>query len=434
MTIESVQPVFIRDRETTATKSKQRPRQRKPQTPAQKVARLKETSFITASFTQCNEAENTKNKVLPVGTMNNYFYHANLQPKATLEEIREAYMKEGSKSLPIEYKNQAREIIEYQKWGLQENTLLFADGAAGIYRALTGGYKQYFVDFRPVYDTHGTLLKYLVLATFDQLKKCFFGVCVDEYGKLKPGTSEILKKSGILQDFIDAIYGNKDNRGREPCLYKYDKTGNFLGSYKPIMFDGIDEKTGAIKVLLDPQFFAIKVDDDGKNLLADGRYIPTINGLTAICIIGRAYLAKEMADNPEIKRIPNALTAARVIHTLQAAMNTQQLIGIEKPGAEKEKIRLNRTGLIDLVPSCYTATRNYLDFKEASRAMGIAASIIHKGLEVTGGYGALAAADTKNKIYLPDTEKACYFNPKLEKAVFVNCRPLSCFLPGRTNK
>ncbi len=390
--------------------------------------RFNSSSKITPLFTNQDE-NNAKNKIIPFGTMNSYFYAPSFKPstvkdshKDYLEHLKEQFKQDGTKGLPELILREESIINIFQKWKLSENTLLFADGASGIYRALTA-YKHYFEDFQPLYDANGGIVKYQIYATFDQLKKCFFGVCVDEFGNLKRGTSEILKKSGILKEFTDALFMSSDGKstGKEPLLFMYDKTNNFLGYYKPIIFEGYDRDRNAFKVLLDPKFFKLKVDEETHTLKTDVRYIPTINGLTALSIIGRAYLSKE---NPSIS-LPNSKTATRLIHTLQASMNCQNLLGIERLFPEmndsKQKIRLNKSALVDLFPSCYRSDRNYLDFKKASEQVGFISDIIYKGLEVVDGYSDFLSTSGNENIYLPSIDKSCYFDNRYSKAVFVNC-------------
>lgn len=409
------------------------------ETPAKKAAatdkenspvdRFKKKSDITPFFTNQTDQENTQNRIIPIGTMNSYFYSANMQPKATreahteyLDYLREQYKTNGTRGLPEQIMKEAGVIDIMQKWRLADNTLLFADGASGIFKALTC-YDNYFEQFDPVIDPQGNIEKYRVYATFDQLKKCFFGVCVDEYGNLKRGTSEILKKSGILKEFTDAIFMSSDGKstGKEPVLFMYDKANNFLGYYKPIIFEGYDTKKKAFKMLLDPKFFKIQVDMNTGKLKADVRYIPTIGGLTSLNIIGRAYLARE---NPGMA-IPYAKTATRLVHTLQASLNMQSLLGIElfpnMTEQTKQKIRLNKSAIIEMFPTCYKSARDYLDYRKASEQVGLTSDILYKGLEVTDGLGDLIMTPGSNEIFLPSIDKSCYFDNRYSKAVFVNC-------------
>jgi hypothetical protein len=392
--------------------------------------RFQKQSDITPFFTGVKDEENTQNRIIPIGTMNSYFYSANMQPKATQEAhgkyidfLREQYKKDGTSGLPAEIKKQSDVMEIMQKWRLADNTLLFADGASGIFKALTC-YDNYFEAFEPLENkSTGEIEKYCVYATLDQLKKCFFGVCVDEYGNLKRGTSEILKKSGILKEFTDAIFMSSDGKstGKEPVLFMYDKANNFLGYYKPIIFEGWDSKRKAFKMLLDPKFFKLQVDMNTGKLKADVRYIPTIGGLTSLNIIGRAYLARE---NPGIA-IPYAKTATRLVHTLQASLNMQSLLGIElfpnMTEQTKQKIRLNKSGLIELSPTCFDKRYNSVNYKKASEQVGLTSDILYKGLEVTDGLGDLIMTPGSNDIYLPSIDKSCYFDNQYAKAVFINC-------------
>ena len=403
-------------------------------TSTQKIEHLKNESLITPFFTQSTEKENTENKIIPIGTMNSYYYAANMQPKATIEShsryietLRESYKREGTKGiLPIIRQNEAAlEIM--QKWRLSENTLLFSDLAAGIYRALTC-YDNYFLDFQPLINPNTQQIeKYLIYATLDQIKKCAFGVCLDEYGNLKRGTSEILKKSGILNEFTAALFGSSEGKstGREATLNIYDKAGNFLGNYKPIIFEGYDQKRNGFKILLDPKFFHLTVDS-GKLKIDSGslgRYIPTIGGLTSLNIIGRAYLARENKDLH--LNLPNAKTATRLIHTLQAGYNMQSLLGVELfPNMQeknRQKIRLNKSALIELFPSCYNSTTGYLNYKKASEQVGLASDILYKGLEITQGFSEIINTAGSDKILLPSIDRACYFEIQYNKAVFIKC-------------
>lgn len=412
-------------------KPKGKPKQ-KVNTPqeASPADRFKNQSDITPFFTGAKDEENTQNRVIPIGTMNSYFYSANMQPKASQEAhgkyidfLREQYKKNGTSGLPAEIKKQTDVIEIMQKWRLADNTLLFADGASGIFKALTC-YDNYFESFEPLENkATGEIEKYCVYATLDQLKKCFFGVCVDEYGNLKRGTSEILKKSGILKEFTDAIFMSSDGKstGKEPLLFMYDKAHNFLGYYKPIIFEGWDSKRKAFKMLLDPKFFKLQVDTNTGKLKADVRYIPTIGGLTSLNIIGRAYLARE---NPGLA-IPYAKVATRLVHTLQASLNMQSLLGLElfpnMTEQDKQKIRINKAGLIELFPSCFNSTTNYLNYKKASEQVGLTSDILYKGLEVTNGLSDLIMTPGSNDIYLPSIDKSCYFDNQYSKAVFINC-------------
>jgi len=413
---------------TSKPKASTKPKAIKPQE-SNPAERFKGHSDITPFFTGAKDEENTQNRIIPIGTMNSYFYSANMQPKATqeahteyLDYLREQYKKDGTSGLPEQIMKEAGVIDIMQKWRLADNTLLFADGASGIFKALTC-YDNYFEQFDPVIDPQGNIEKYRVYATFDQLKKCFFGVCVDEYGNLKRGTSEILKKSGILKEFTDAIFMSSDGKstGKEPVLFMYDKANNFLGYYKPIIFEGYDTKHKAFKMLLDPKFFKIQVDMNTGKLKADVRYIPTIGGLTSLNIIGRAYLARK---NPGLS-IPYAKTATRLVHTLQASLNMQSLLGIElfpnMTEQSKQKIRLNKSAIIEMFPSCYKSARNYLDYKKASEQVGLTSDILYKGLEVTNGLSDLIMTPGSNEIFLPSIDKSCYFSNQYTKAVFVNC-------------
>lgn len=391
---------------------------------------LKNKSDITPLFTNQTDERNTRNKVIPIGTMNSYFYSANMQPKATAEShtkyinfLREQYKQNGTSGLPEQIRKEQGLLEIFQKWRLAENALLFADGASGIFKALTC-YDNYFESFEPLENKiTGDIEKYIIYATLDQLKKCFFGLCIDEYGNLKRGTKEILQKSGILKEFTDAIYGSFDGKstGREPVLYVYDKAGNFLGYYKPIIFEGYDSKRQGFKTILDPKFFKLQVDTRTGKLKADVRYIPTIGGLTALDIVGRANLARE---NPGLT-IPTAKTATRLVHTLQASLNCQTLLGIDlfpdMTEQTKQKIRLNKAALVEMFPSCYKSARDYLDFKKASEQVGLTSDILYKGLEVVGGLNELIATPGSDKVYLPSIDKSCYFDNKYKKAVFVNC-------------
>lgn len=406
----------------------------KPKAPQKKkntspLENLKKESRISLYFEPEKDEENIRNKTIPIGTMNSYFYGANLQKIATvnshsqyLEALREHYKQAGSQGLPKEIREQSEFVELLQKWRLAENALLFADGASGIFKALTC-YDNYFVGFEPLVNTTtGDIEKYLVYATIDQLKKCFFGSCVDEYGNLKRGTKEILQKSGILKAFTDAVFGSNDGKstGREPILYIYDKENKLLGYYKPIIFEGYDYNVKAYKVLLDPRFFKLQVDQQRGTLKADVRYIPTIGGLTALNIIGRACLAR---DNKNIS-LPYAKTATRLIHTLQASFNLQSLLGVELfPGMNqaKQKIRLNKSALIELFPKCYNTTTGYINYKKASEQVGLSSDILYKGLEVVGGLPELLGAPESEKIFLPSIDKSCYFDSFYQNAVFVNC-------------
>ena len=408
----------------TKPKASQSPQAQNP------LNNLKNKSDITPFFTNQTDKENTQNKVIPIGTMNSYFYSANMQPKTTAEAhtkyidfLREQYKQEGTSGLSEKIRKETGILEVFQKWRLAENALLFADGASGIFKALTC-YDNYFESFEPLENKRtGEIEKYLVYATFDQLKKCFFGLCVDEYGNLKRGSKEILQKSGILKEFTDAIFGSFDGKstGKEPVLYMYDKAYNFLGYYKPIIFEGYDDKRKAFKMLLDPKFFKLQVDINTGKLKADVRYIPTIGGLTALNIIGRAYLARE---NPGLT-IPNSKTATRLVHTLQASLNCQSLLGIDlfpnMTDQSKQKIRLNKTALIEMFPSCYKSARNYIDYKKAIEQVGLTSDILYKGLEVVDGLHELIATPGSENIYLPSIDKSCYFDNQYSKAVFINC-------------
>lgn len=420
---------------TSKPRTSQRPKASTTPQEQNPVDKFKKRSDITPFFTNQTNEENTQNRTIPIGAMNSYFYSANMQPKATqekhdsyLEELQEQYTREGTRGLPEKILQEKSIKNIFQQWKLSENTLLFADGASGIYKALTIPNQHYFKDFRPIYDEKdGTIIKYLIYATLDQLKKCFFGLCVDEYGNLKRGTSEILKKSGILKEFTDAIFMSTDGKstGKEPILFMYDNANNFLGYYKPIIFEGYDPKHEAFKVLIDPRFFHLTVEkgylkiDKGN----EGRYIPTIGGLTAINIIGRYYLGQEL-KNDKIS-IPNSKTATRFIHTIQASLNCQSLLGIKlfpnMTEQTKQKVRINKNGLIEMFPSCYKSARNYIDFKKASEQVGLTSDILYKGLEVVDGMKELITTPGSDKIYLPSIDKSCYFDNRYSKAVFINC-------------
>ena len=414
------------------SKPKASPKPKASTTPQEQnpLNNLKNKSDITPFFTNQTDEENTQNRIIPIGTMNSYFYSANMQPKATADNhtkyidfLREEYKKNGTSGIPAEIRKE-RGIVEiFQKWRLAENALLFADGASGIFKALTC-YDNYFESFEPLENKRtGEIEKYLVYATFDQLKKCFFGLCVNEYGNLKRGTKEILQKSGILKEFTDAIFGSFDGKstGKEPVLYMYDKANNFLGFYKPIIFEGYDTKRKAFRVILDPKFFRLQVDTNTGKLKADVRYIPTIGGLTALNIIGRAYLAR---DNQGLT-MPNAKTATRLVHTLQASLNCQSLLGIDlfpnMTEQSKQKIRINKNGLIEMFPSCYNSTTGYLNYKKASEQVGLTSDILYRGLEAIDGLGDLINTPGSDKIYLPSIDKSCYFDNQYSKAVFINC-------------
>lgn len=423
-------PAGVIPQGTSKPKASQKPKG-SPATKRNPLENLAKESDITPFFTNQTDEENTKNSVIPIGTMNSYFYSANMQPKATAEShskyiefLREEYKKYGTSGLPEEIRK-AKEFLEiFQKWRLAENALLFADGASGIFKALTC-YDNYFEGFEPLENKiTGEIEKYLVYATLDQLKKCFLGLCVDEYGNLKRGTKEILQKAGILKAFTDAIFGSFDGKstGKEPVLYIYDKANNFLGYYKPIIFEGYDSKRRAFKVILDPKFFKLQVDPSTGKLKTDVRYIPTIGGLTALCIIGRAYLARE---NKGVS-MPNAKTATRFIHTIQASLNCQSLLGLQSlfPGMVnqvKQKVRLNRSAIIEMFPSCYRSDRDYIDFKKASEQVGYVSDILYKGLEVVDGLHGLLSAPGSENIFLPSIDRSCYFDSWYQKAVFVNC-------------
>ena len=417
---------FAKDGPKTTPKVTQTPKT----TP--KTERFKSESAITPFFTKSTDTENTENKIIPIGTMNSYFYNANMQPKATIashskyiDTLREDYKREGTKGILTIIKANEALLEIMQKWRLSENTLLFADLAAGIYRALTC-YENYFLDFQPLVNPiTGDIEKYLIYATLDQIKKCTFGVCLDEYGNLKFGTSEILKKSGILDEFTAAIFGSKDGKstGREATLNIYDKAGNFLGNYKPIIFEGYDQKRNGFRILLDPKFFHLTVD--GGKLKIDtgsaGRYIPTIGGLTSLNIIGRAFIARENKG----LHLPNAKTATRLIHTLQAGYNMQSLLGLDlfpnMTEKNKQKIRLNKSALIELFPTCYNVSTGYLNYKKASEQVGLASDILYKGLEVTSGLSEILNTAGSEKILLPSIDRACYFESQYQKAVFIKC-------------
>lgn len=418
---------------TSKPKFTQKSNDRPTPPPASPVDRLKGKSDITPIFTGNIEESNTQNRVIPIGAMNSYFYSANMQPRATqekhdsyLSELQELYARDGTGGLPEKILQETSIKNIYQQWKLSENTLLFADGASGIYKALTIPNQHYFKDFKPIYDDNGTIIKYLIYATLDQLRKCFFGACVDEYGNLKHGTSEILKKSGILKEFVDAIFMATDGKstGKEPILFMYDNANNFLGYYKPIIFEGFDPYHEAFRVLIDPRFFHLTVEkgylkiDKG----SEGRYIPTIGGLTSISIIGRYYLGQALKN--ESITIPNSKTATRFIHTIQASLNCQNLLGVKlfpNQNQAKQKVRLNKNALIEMFPSCYKSARNYIDFKKASEQVGLASDILYKGLEAVDGLQELITTPGSDKIYLPSIDRACYFDNQYSKAVFINC-------------
>lgn len=427
---------FVKDNTPKAPAKAKKPAA--PATATPKAERFKSTSPVTEFFATSNNSENTENKIIPIGTMNSYFYAANMQPKATIashskyvETLREQYKRDGSQGI-LTLINQNEEAIDIlQKWRLSENALLFADLAAGIYRALTC-YDDYFLDFYPLIDERtGVIEKFIVYVSADQIKKCAFGVCLDEYGNLKFGTSEILKKSGILNEFTAAVEGSRNGQstGREPALNLYDKAGNYLGFYRPIIFEGFDEKRQGYKTILDPRFFHLTVEG-GKLKIGNGslgRYIPTIGGLLSLCVIGRAYIARE-SKNMDLHfpgMLPNARTATRFIHTLQAGYNMQSLFGIElfpsMKEENKEKIRINKTALIDLFPTCYNYTTGYLNYKKASEQAGLVSDILYKGLEITRGFSDLIYTPGSDKILLPSIDRTCYFENQYSKAVFVKC-------------
>lgn len=421
---ETISQATSKPKTYTRPNASQTPQEKKP------LNNLKNKSDITPYFTNQTDKENTQNSVLPIGTMNSYFYSANMQPRVTAEThtkyidfLREEYKQNGVCGISEQIRKETGIVEVFQKWRLAENALLFADGASGIFKALTC-YDNYFKSFEPLENRiTGEIEKYLVYATFDQLKKCFFGLCVDDYGNLKRGTKEILQKSGILKEFTDAIFGSFDGKstGKEPVLYMYDKANNFLGYYKPIIFEGWDNDRKAFRVLLDPKFFKLQVDTTSKKLKSDVRYIPTIGGLTALDIIGRANLARE---NPGLT-IPKSKTATRLIHTLQASLNCQRLLGIElfpnMTEQSKQKIRLNKTGLIEMFPSCYNSATGYLNYKKASEQVGLISDILYRGLEAVNGISDLITTPGSDKIFLPSIDKSCYFDNQYSKAVFINC-------------
>ena len=87
----------------------------------------------------------------------------------------------------------------------------------------------------------------------------------------------------------------------------------------------------------------------------------------------------------------------------------------------KQKVRINKNGLIEMFPSCYKSARNYIDFKKASEQVGLTSDILYKGLEVVDGMKELITTPGSDKIYLPSIDKSCYFDNRYSKAVFINC-------------
>lgn len=311
----------------------------------------------------------------------------------------------------------------FQSFRLASNSLLFADGAAGIYRALTGGYTRYFTYFDITYKKKAgveVIDQYYILATLDQLVKCFFGLCVNEYGQFKPGTSEILKRSGIVDEFRAALIGciNGTSKGREPNLLVYDSAKNIIGVYKPIVFKEYDTKTKLFKVYLDPRFFALK--NDKGVLTADNRFLPTIGGLYSVCTVGRVILGRKTKG----ASLPETPTIAKFIHTIQAASNAQTLMGfhLETGNPDKIKVRIDREGLKTLFPTCYDSKEKYLNWKTASNTAGLASFALYAGLSQVGGLTELYNNTECDRIILPSIAKTAYFdNAKCASGVLINC-------------
>ena len=87
----------------------------------------------------------------------------------------------------------------------------------------------------------------------------------------------------------------------------------------------------------------------------------------------------------------------------------------------KQKVRINKNGLIEMFPSCYKSARNYIDFKKASEQVGLTSDILYRGLEAIDGLGDLINTPGSDKIFLPSIDKSCYFDNQYSKAVFINC-------------
>lgn len=386
--------------------------------------------------------------IRPSDMMSNYV------PKMTLQQVKDTgklkiitetpnididkFMQDGSRvelATP-EQRTLATDFL--QKWKLSSYSAVWTDFCGGIYKLMTTGNQNNFVDFKPVTykskdGTQDVLYKWVVKATLPQIKKCCFGGLVDNDGEFKWGYGDLLNHTSY-KDLIDIFVKQK----AEPALLAFkaeqkDIAGNVIEpavyrQYTPLHIAKIEN--GIFTIELDPFYFPFKLDDNANNdrIIADARFLPNIAGCYSVCIVGHNILSNE--NRTSNIPVPKATTINRYYSAMQGAWNFQNMLGIHLENKnQRENIRVNKQGIIDLFCGNVWEQNGRLkgDFNAVRESAAMCGEAMYQGLKQTGLLTELANLPNADKIHIPARDKAVQYIPEYDKALIVKADSISKF-------